>query len=88
MPVPDAGIRALLDRLAKARDRAIERALSWSCRRRGHFRKSPLGSDHFRFYPDNGHPAGQPACLKRAKLGSRHDAISKFKLVERSFLLV
>ena len=43
---------------------------------------------HFRWAPNNGHRQINLACLKRAKLGSRHDATSSFKLVERAILLV
>ena len=45
-------------------------------------------TDDFRSIPINRHRYRASACLKCAKLGSRHDATSKFKLVERSILLV
>jgi hypothetical protein len=42
----------------------------------------------FGFTPNNGHGQSGPVGPFSAKLGSRHDATSKFKLVERSILLV
>ena len=41
-----------------------------------------------RFVAHNGLKSGAAPCPKSAKLGSRHNATSKFKLVERLALLV
>jgi hypothetical protein len=45
-------------------------------------------ASHFRSAPINGHRQTGLAGPVRAKPGSRHDATSGFKLVERSVLLV